>query len=40
MVTGDECCGVADEYNVDDDDNSGDVVAMSVVVAMTSMAWR
>jgi hypothetical protein len=35
VVTGEyERCGVADEYNVDDDDNDGDVVPM------TSMVWR
>jgi len=34
LVTGDERCGVADEYNVDDDDNGDDVVAM------TSIVWR
>jgi hypothetical protein len=38
-VTGDECCGVGDEYNDDEDDNGGNAVAMSVVVAMISMVW-
>ena len=40
VVTGDECCGVADEHNEDEDDNDGDVVTMNVVVVMTSMLWR
>jgi len=40
VVTGDECCGVVDEYNDDDDGYGGDVVTVSVVVAMTSVVWQ
>jgi len=29
VVTGDECCDVADEYIDDEDDNDGDVVTMA-----------
>ena len=36
VVTGDECCGVADEYIDDEDDNDGDVVTM----AECSGWWR
>ena len=48
VVTGDECCGVADEYIDDEDDNGGDVVTMAEcsggddeysVVAMMSVVW-